>query len=241
MKKSILPLLILFVFILLLTILLINIHLVSRNRDDDSISFKPYRLARPKLPESGTVGTGILDPQEMLQMVEEALLLIENERIDEAEDKIRTVLVFAPENIKALTILGRILYARGRFTEAEHIYRRQLQYSPRNPSTLNNLGAALCRQGRFDEAINYVSQAATLSPDSPDIIINLAGIYALNGNRDNALERLAEAARLLGPAILPLSENPSFDSIRNHREFKEIIRKARPQPQKTQRKTTFTP
>lgn len=241
MKKSILPLLILFVFIILLTILLLNIHL-TRERDTEPISFKPFRIARPQLPGSVTgEGQSIISQQELLQMVDDAMNLIENDRIDEAEDKIRTVLVFSPKNIKAITILGRILYAKGQFAAAEHLFRQQLMYSPQNASVLNNLGATLAQQQRYEEAINYVSQAAVISPDSPDIIINLSGIYALNHNRDKAVFYFAAAARLLGPGILRFSGDTCFDSIRNDRNFLAIINNVAKEVEKQPRKKISAP
>lgn len=226
MKKSMLPLLITFVFVVLLTILMIG-HKFTRLQDDESISFKPFRIATSKPPtEKQGNSEEVISRQELVDKIDEALQKIEDDQIDDAEDTIRTVLLFAPDNIKAMTIMGRIMYVKGKFQEAETLFRRQLSYTPVNSTTMNNLASTLARQGKIIEALNYAYKAAELSPNTPEIILNLAGLEALSGNRDKAVKHFRQAGRLFGPVIVSFSEDPCFDSIRHTREFKAVLRSA---------------
>ncbi|MDD3119099.1 MAG: hypothetical protein PHQ27_07970, partial [Victivallales bacterium] len=182
-------------------------------------------------PEKSTSRTiyrhGHIPREELLPMIDEAMRELENKNIEEAENKIRLVLIFAPDNIKAMTILGQIMYFKGRYREAEHIFRRQLHCAPYHATAYNNLAAVMTRQKCFSEALTHIDRAAELAPDSPEILINQAGIMTLNGDYDRAIQQFAAAAKLLGPLILFVSGDHCFDAIRNRPEFQKIIRGAR--------------
>lgn len=231
MNRSMLQLLVLFA-VLLAASGTILVYGLRHSGDDDSIYLNSFRLrpgytvmAHPQRRASRNVAARP-DNDEVKELINGALSDIEANRIDEAEDKVRTVLVFEPDHQMALTILGRILYSSDHYAEAEVIFRRQFRLAPDNPTVLNNLGSVLVRLNRLPEAINYLDRAWEKAPDSPEIVINLAGVYAMSGNNGEALKVLRRAEKILGPALLPLASDASFDSLRDTVEFRRLLRRA---------------
>jgi len=231
MNRSMLQLLVLFSLLLGVCTLILFLVLHHTTAHDFGINLGPFRLRpnyQPAAPAgtSALTGDGILDQEQIKKLLSDTLDDIDHDRIDEAEDKVRTILVFDPNNLQALTIMGRIFYSDKRYMEAETVFRRQAKLSPGDPTVLNNLGSTLVRLNKVNEAINYLHQAWGKSPDSPEIIINLAGAYAVAGDRVQTMQMLRRAEKILGPALLPLAEDPCFDTIRNLAEFRRLLRQA---------------
>ncbi len=230
--KSLAPLIAAFTVIILLTIILINLDTgkdkTKRNSTDTpknimELSGNSSPPATYRLPEADS---GDLDAINVnTDLVKVKALLAEN-RIEEAEDKLRTILVFAPDNAQALTLFGGILYYSGREKEAEAIFRRQIKLNPKDHLAYNRLGSALAKQKRYQEAINSVAVAVGLDPNSGKAHVNLAGLYSILNDKQAALKHFRKAAKLLGKAILPLSHDPSFDNIRSSPEFQAVVSEA---------------
>ena len=71
------------------------------------------------------------------------LLSEKNER--EAEDTLRTILVFEPNNMNALSLLGGIFYYSGRYDEAEDIFKKQIEIDPNSYLAYNRLASTLAK------------------------------------------------------------------------------------------------
>ncbi|MCG8549885.1 MAG: hypothetical protein MI799_05720, partial [Desulfobacterales bacterium] len=91
--------------------------------------------------------------------------------------KVKTVLVFEPDSLEALSLLGKIYYLQHRYKEAEVIFRKQVRLNNLSPSGYNNLGQVLLKQRRSASAVNLLKKAQQLDPKSGLIALNLAGAY----------------------------------------------------------------
>ncbi len=151
----------------------------------------------------------------------------DNGEYDKAEDVLRTALVFHHTNLKLLSMLGSVLYMQGKYKDAEMVFRRQAFLRPDDTSVYNNLGAALAKQKKFREAITTAEKGLRMEPASSIAALNLSGIHSMAGNTKKAIEYFKRAYDMLGERILPLSNDPNFDNIRNQEEFREIIDQAR--------------
>jgi len=233
MSRSMLQLVILFAALFGICTLVLVVVFRHVEKNDTGLNPGPFRLKPNYYQARRSTGgardsishDGIIDYEQIKKILSDALEDIDRDRIDDAEDKVKTVLVFDPDNLQALTIVGRIYYSSKRYAEAEYIFRRQIRLSAGNPTVLNNLGSTLVRLNKYTEAVSYLRQAWVKAPDSPEIIINLAGAYALNGDRNAALQMLRSGEKILGPALLPLAEDSCFDSIRNLAEFRRLMRR----------------
>lgn len=144
-----------------------------------------------------------------------------------AEDQLRTALVFYPNDIRILSLLGTVLYMQKQYRSAEEIFRLMTTLNPEDTAAYTNLGAVLASQKRYKEAIVSARKVYLKEPDSPIAALNLSSVYSLNGDTAEALEYFRKAYEKLGENILPLSYNSNFDNIRREKLFQDIVREAK--------------
>jgi tetratricopeptide (TPR) repeat protein len=235
MGKSLAPLIVVIAVVVILTIIIINSDMGVKAKKTTSWSEpKTPRVALSKhhknpefqeppkhIRHNGTTPLIRLDKQLIL-----AKKYLAAGRADLAEEQLRTILVFYPENMQALTLLGGILFYSQRYAAAELIFRRQVKIAPKSHLAYNKLGSALAKQKKFKLAIDNALVAVGIKPDSGEAQINLAGMFAAVGENKQSLKYLRQAAKLLGRAILPLTDDHVFDKLREMPEFQEILSKA---------------
>lgn len=144
-----------------------------------------------------------------------------------AEDKLRTALVFHGRNVKLYALLGKVLYLQEKYKEAEECFRQQAYLDPEDTVSLNNLSTALAKQKKYNEAIGTLRQLLKSEPRSSSALINLAGMYAVSGDKKNALFYFRQAYTVLGHRILLFAENRSFVSLRQEKEFIDVLESAK--------------
>ncbi len=236
-ENPLVPFIVFFALVILLTIVIAN----SRN-----VQQPAHQAAPPAKPKAGLTLSpskdlpldikrkpaqrdGELFDQERLDMkrlLYDAVKEYEEGDVKGAEDKLRTLLVFDPGNIRALSSLGSMLFGQGRFKEAELFYRALAKADSGNASAFNRLASCLAAQKRYEEAIAFVEKAIEIYPDAGDAYVTLSGLYALSGKRQEALDSFKMAYAKLGERILAFSDEPSLDSIKDDPQFKDIIGQA---------------
>jgi len=239
MNKSLTPLIISFSIIIMLTIIVLHSHHLRKGSPPDKVfdMAPPMRLSsypsgllakrRPVAPAKKKVpDQEFNDPDPNLILAKAKRMLAEGDQ-GAAEDELRTLLVFDPENFPALSLLGGIFYYSQRYDEAEVIYRKQVRLKPESPLVYSNLGSVLAKKEKLDEAIKTTAKATSLDPKSASAHLNLAGMYAVINNREAALKHFRQAYGLIGPRILPLAQDVAFNNIRNRPEFTLIIAEAK--------------
>ena len=235
MDKSLTPLIAVFALIILLSMILLNSNLLNHKSGAASSTRLAHEMViRPETHNRPIASTSSLTQNEnndqLINVGEtfgQAKKYIAAGRTKDAEDLLRTILVFNPDHRQTLSLLGGILYYSNRYKDAEVIFRRQIKLDPNNSLAYNRLGAALAKQKKYKEAINSASISLGMSPDSGDAHINLAGMYSVVGDKKRAIDHFRKAFKLIGYAILPLSFDEAFDNIRQMPEFQSIILEAK--------------
>jgi len=248
MDKSLTPLIIVFTIVILLTVIILNSNIGEKNSPgkrngqiSEEIEFaisRKNKILQKRLPK--TVAELNFNSTKHLAKAKSQL---SNKQEKEAEDTLRTILVFEPNNMYALSLLGGIFYYSNRYDEAEYIFKKQIQIDPNSYLAYNRLASTLAKQKKFNAAIKTNSVALSINPESPEVNINLAGMYSITGKKKRALMHFKKAYEAFGYAILPLSYDNAFDNIRSSPEFQEIIAKAKkelPSPKKVMKKSTTT-
>ena len=234
MNKSLAPLIAVIALVILLTFIIINSNLTNSS-EAETESVKPVTTGVQLRPETNTYplntshGPNKTHPSQLINIGEtfgKAKNLLAEGKNQEAEEVLRTLLVFNPHHSQALSLLGGILFYSNRYKEAEMIFRKQILMNPKNHLAYNRLGSTLAKQKKYKEAIDNSSIALGMRPESGEAHINLAGMYAVVGNKEKAIEHFQKAYTLLGYAVLPLSYDEAFNNIRNHPEFQNIISEA---------------
>jgi predicted TPR repeat methyltransferase len=114
------------------------------------------------------------------QRLAQAITLLRQERIEEAERALSDVLQPAPGQPDALHFLGVLRHTQGRTDEAVALIREALAAMPDNAGAWNNLGNVLLSAGRADEAVQAYEQGVASAPEHPgvaDALNNLGTVY----------------------------------------------------------------
>jgi Flp pilus assembly protein TadD len=238
MNKSLVPLIMLLALIVLLTAVIINTQTIketergrhsSLDSDAPSIRLSPYGKPAKVKQHTRPIKPNYSEKAETLQELSLAYKHYSNGRLAEAENKLKTVLVFEPENYTALSLLGKIYYSQKKFDKAESVFRKQTRLKKSDASVYNNLGQALAKQQKYDEALKQLSTAHELDPKSPLIELNISGVYSIQGKKKESIVFFRKAFEKLGDQIIPVANDPTLDNIRREPEFKQIMKKARVQ------------
>ena len=167
-----------------------------------------------------------MDEKKVLNLLLQAYSELDKGKLEAAEEKVKTVLVFQPENIEALSLLGKIYYLEHEYIKAEMIFTRQVKLNKKSASAYNNLGQVLLKQKKYSRAALQFQVAQGLDPESGLIALNLAGAYSQQGKKKESLASFEKASKLLGTRIITVANHPALDSIRDEKKFNDILRKA---------------
>ena len=228
MEKSLTPLIAVLTLVVFLTIMVLNSTWLPspsqpsrQESQDQEMRLRPSARSSIFAREDETRRPQ--DSFQMSKMLAEVKSLLAEGNEAGAENILRTILVFEPDNIKALSLLGGLLYYSGRYEEAEFIFRRQTQVQPSLYMAFRRLSSSQAKQGKLDVALDSGTLALTINPDSPEVNINLAGLYSLTGNKELAIQHFKKAYEKFGTTILVLASDTSFDNIRETPEFIGIV------------------
>ena len=234
MDKSLAPLIAIFALIILLSLIMLNSKVLNRGHNINSrpnashkMEIRPDEPGKLLLAQVSQKRGGNAALINVGDSFGKAKALLAEGKTDDAEDIIRTILVFNPDHRQALSLLGGILYYSNRYKEAEAVFRHQIKLDPANSLAYDRLGSALAKQKKYKEAIDSSSIAVGMMPESGNGHINLAGMYSMVGDKKRAMEHFKKAYELIGYAILPLSYDDAFDNIRTMPEFQNLLSEAK--------------
>jgi tetratricopeptide (TPR) repeat protein len=111
--------------------------------------------------------------------------LVEN-RIPEAEARLREHLQRAPTDVAALRMLAEVGGRLGRYADAEILLARCLELAPSFDAARHNYATVLNRQGKPGAALAQARQLLVKEPHNPAYRTLLAAILANLGNYDEA-------------------------------------------------------
>jgi cytochrome c-type biogenesis protein CcmH/NrfG len=119
------------------------------------------------------------------QLLEAAAALVEN-RIPEAEARLREHLQRAPTDVAALRMLAEVGGRLGRYADAEILLARCLELAPSFDAARSNYATVLNRQGKPQAALTQVRQLLVKEPHNPAYRTLMAAILANLANYDEA-------------------------------------------------------
>ncbi len=145
-------------------------------------------------------------------------LMVQSNRIDEAEAYYTRALEISPGMAGAHAGLGDVLSLKGRFDLAIESYRRALQRFPRRARWRAHLGKALVEDGQAKAAIDELESAIKLYRDqrTPEVHAYLASALAQDGQLERARRQYLKAIALR-PAYADAHANLGFVLIRQQR------------------------
>ena len=132
-----------------------------------------------------------------------ALVAEKADRLDMAEQDLRTIIEREPSNAQALNALGYTLADRTeRLEEALGFIERALQVEPSDAAIIDSMGWVQFRMGNHDKAVELLRRALSLIKD-PEIAAHLGEVLWKMGNKADALNVLESA----------LEEHPEHEAL----------------------------
>ncbi|MBD2124863.1 tetratricopeptide repeat protein [Microcoleus sp. ZQ-A2] len=133
---------------------------------------------------------------QVTSLINEADLLLKDERLEEAALKYKAALLLDPNNTNAHSLLGLALKDQGKLEEAIACYRQALRLDPNHAIVHSLLGMALHDQGKLEEAIACYRQALRLNPNYADVHYTLGIALHAQGKLEEAIACYRQALRL---------------------------------------------
>ena len=162
----------------------------------------PGQAAQPPQPANPSVNT------------EQALALLQQGRLQEAEAAYRELIAGGEANQITYGNLAAICGMTGRYEETIELLKKTLDINPNNPENLNNLGAAYKEQGDLASAITSYNKVLLLKPNLPEVHNNLGIALQAQGQLDAAITSYTKA----------LLFNSNFPEAHNHLGRKRAAR-----------------
>ncbi len=107
-------------------------------------------------------------------VLQQALTLLQQGNLEQAETLYRALLQQEPDNADALQFLGVIQAQRGRLDEAAKLMDRAIAQAPDHATAHGNRGNVLRGLARHEEAVASYDRALALDPENPDTLLNRA-------------------------------------------------------------------
>ncbi len=134
-----------------------------------------------------------MNPQQLLQ---QAMVLHQAGRFDEAARLYQQALSQEPGNYPALHLIGMLRLQQGRLPEALALIEQALKVKPAEPETLANYGIVLSAMGRHEEALAALDQVVQVRPKDSKAFSNRGGIKSKLDRHDQALADFDRALAL---------------------------------------------
>ena len=128
-------------------------------------------------------------------LADQANLLLQQQRLPEAETAINKLLQSRPDDPEGLLLLGRLRYVEKKCPEAEAVLRRHLAAQPDSLNGLIQLGLALICQKQWTNAATVLERAVALKPDFVVAHNNLGLARSQAGDTAGSIRAYRDALR----------------------------------------------
>lgn len=125
-----------------------------------------------------------------------AAILIEEDKLQEAEDELNIAVRFMPNDLRVLSTLAALRNKRGEYEEGLQLARRALEVNGQFPQALNSLGSALLNTGDLPGAREAFEKVLEVTPRFVPTIINLGQVYLAERREEKAVEMYERALEL---------------------------------------------
>jgi arylsulfatase A-like enzyme/Tfp pilus assembly protein PilF len=144
-------------------------------------------------------GEKLADPKDRIELYNEikvAQFLFTEEKMDQAEKKIKDVLNKDPSVLEARYILGNIYSKQKKYDEAIEEYKKALEVDPEYYESIFGIALAYKKSGKYDEAIVGFKRLIDIDPKDTKPLLHLGNIYEEKGQLDEAMRYLKSAVTI---------------------------------------------
>jgi arylsulfatase A-like enzyme/Tfp pilus assembly protein PilF len=144
-------------------------------------------------------GDRLADPKDKIELyndIKMAQFLVTEEKMEQAESAIRSVLERDPDVLEARYILGNIFTRQEKYEEAIEEYSKALSVDPEYYDAIFGIALAYSKSGNSEEAIVGFKHLLDIDPKDTKPHFHLGNIYEERGELDEALTHLKSAVDL---------------------------------------------
>jgi len=158
------------------------------------ILYRQVLAAQPDITGTGS-GFGYTQAHNNL-----GYLLLQQERLVEAETALREALAIKSDYAQALCNLAAVLGKQERLEEAAACCRKAIEIEPNHAEAHNNLGFILQKQGYLQESEVHFRKAVALRPEFLEAHQHLGVLLCESDRLEEGFQAFANAAKLKPPA-----------------------------------------
>jgi Flp pilus assembly protein TadD len=114
--------------------------------------------------------------------------LIQQGKLEEAEQRLRRYLLKLPHSARAYNLLGTVYLRQGHFEQAEDVLQKSIAGAPAFVEPRLNLGDALLAEGKLDLALTAYQGACKIAPHDVRANLALAKLYLGTGEFAKSLQ-----------------------------------------------------
>jgi len=144
-------------------------------------------------------GDKLADPKDKIELYNEIKLsqfLVTEERMDEAEIKIKDVLTKDPSVLEARYILGNIYSKQNKYEEAIGEFKKALEVDPDYYEAFFGIATTYKKAEKFDEAIVGFKRLVEMDPNDTKPFLHLGDIYHEKGQFEEAKNYLKSGVEI---------------------------------------------
>ena len=121
------------------------------------------------------------------------MLLFKEQRYNEALNSLREFIIYEPENIEVLEILGQIFISEYRYPEAIDTYNRLAEIYPDKELYYKNLAVSYYELENYTMSKQYYERVLIFNEENPETLLKLGSICNLLNQYNQAEEYLLES------------------------------------------------
>ncbi|UCD92803.1 MAG: tetratricopeptide repeat protein [Methanobacteriota archaeon] len=161
------------------------------------------------------------EPGDEIELLEDAMVSLEDGKLEEALDSLNTITRMNPDNEEAWFDKAELFTTLGKTKEALNCYERTLEINPKNQKAWIERANLLMQEGFPVEAIKSLKRFLELDPKNANYLRERAQVYSYAGDYSNAIlcynsilqveEDDVDAIIGLGDAMFQLSDVEEAD------------------------------
>jgi tetratricopeptide (TPR) repeat protein len=155
-----------------------------------------------------------IDPRHVKSLVNLSRVFIEQQRYDDAIDRLARAGEIDSESAEVQRLLGRVYHAQRRTDDAMQAYRRAIELNEGDAWSMNNLGLVLLDAKRASEALPLLEKAVELRKNVPEFHNNLG----------MALEHTGRFKAAAGAYSGALSADPGYSKAKQNLARVEAVK-----------------
>jgi len=131
--------------------------------------------------------------QEKINLI---LDLINSKKFLEAEEELKKLILFVPNNFFLENIYGIILSSSNRYHEAIDHFKRTVMLNPNFPNGHYNLGSTFMKIGDYNNAVDYLKRSIKINNNYFEAYFNLGDCYRKLGKFSDALDQFSKCIEI---------------------------------------------